>query len=504
MLLASLYFWDGTHQTFHFGCGMITPTLFDLAAIVGLKPTGEEFDPFFLNEDSIGFEVSRAAYSTHINHYHDKSNAEVSDIEHIYFLALWLCRYVLCSHSIQVAKKFITIANQLHVGRKLYLSEMILIHLYESLGEGVTLLKTLGDQVNLLLSGPFWLLQLWLNASFKKHLPKLQTPDEESEVINNRATERIRLSQMTPLVEEQSLEKSYTSYVVAFAQRHQFTPSMAPFAFRKVGPDWFVRKFPATKEKDVEESNAIWTTFLTPRVMALRLQPTKNQVALLGYQPNLVCRQFGLVQLLHKPLFSRKNKVLLYNMRYHEKDAPNILAFYSNRAELVPTAFEPCLFTTPEFADWWKHYYSMEFLDVKGFKHQLTIAFSTLQVKKYKGRYTHIREVHAFQKYFETVYRPNNLLLTICEAARTLREKLTAKLDKLKLPSYVTPEKRYETTFNLYPPKFPCLPTSELGVAFRPPFPVWFVCGNIWKLLCEQSHKHSQQVVASKYTLDSF
>lgn len=139
---------------------MMTPTLFDLASIVGLKPMGEEFDPFFLNEDSIGFEVSRAAYSTHINYYHDKSNAEVSDTEHIAFLALWLCIYVFCSRSIQVAKKFITIANQLHVGRKLFLSDLILIHLYESLGEGVTLLKTLGDQGNLLLSRPLWLLQL--------------------------------------------------------------------------------------------------------------------------------------------------------------------------------------------------------------------------------------------------------------------------------------------------------------------------------------------------------
>lgn len=76
---------------------------------------------------------------------------------------------------------------------------------------------------------------------------------------------------MTPLVKDQSLQQSYTNYVVAFAQRNKFTPSMAPFAYRRVGPDWFIRKFPAPEEKDVEESNAIWTAFLTPRVMALRL-----------------------------------------------------------------------------------------------------------------------------------------------------------------------------------------------------------------------------------------
>lgn len=163
----------------------MTPTQFDLASIVGLKPIEEDFDPLYLNKDSIGFEVSRAAYSSHINHYHDTTTEEVSDTKHLAFLALWLCRYVLCSKSIQVAKKFITIANQLHYGRKLFLSEMILIHLYECLGEGVTHLKTLGDQGNVLLSGPFWLLQLWLNASFEKHLPNLRTSDDESEAIKN-------------------------------------------------------------------------------------------------------------------------------------------------------------------------------------------------------------------------------------------------------------------------------------------------------------------------------
>lgn len=390
MLLASLYFWDRPHQTFHFRCGMMTPTLFDLAAIVGLKPIGEEFDPLFLNEDSIGFDVSRAAYNTHIRHYHDTTTTEVFDIEHITFMALWLCRYVFFSRSIQVARMYITISNQLHVGRKLCLSEMILGHLYESLGESVTLLKTLGDRGNLLLSGPFWLLQLWLNSSFEKHLPSLQIPDEESEAIRNQTVEGIRLSQMTPVVEDKSLQQSYTSYVVAFSQRRHFTPSMASFSYRKVSPEWFTRKFPAPEDKDVEESNAIWITFLTPKVLALRLRSARNQVVLLGYQPNLVARQFGLVQILPKPLFSRKAKVLLYNMRGHEQDVTPLLASYKNKMVLVPTAFEPRFLSTPKSADWWKHYYSTEFLDVKGFKEHLAAAFSTLQTKKHKGRYFHI------------------------------------------------------------------------------------------------------------------
>ena len=66
MLVSSLYFWDSTYHTFHLPCGMMTPTLFDIAAITGLKPMGETYDLDFLSKDAIGFNISRAAFTTHI------------------------------------------------------------------------------------------------------------------------------------------------------------------------------------------------------------------------------------------------------------------------------------------------------------------------------------------------------------------------------------------------------------------------------------------------------
>lgn len=170
MLISSLYFWDNTHYTFHLPCGMVAPTLFDMAAITGLKPIGHTYDPDINSIDTISYSTTRAAYSTHIAHYHDKDTEVVSDVEHIDFLALWLSHSVFCSKSLQVSKKYLTLANQLHVGHDICLSEMILASLYESLSDGVAQLKNLGDKGNLLLSGPFWLLQLWLNATFKASL----------------------------------------------------------------------------------------------------------------------------------------------------------------------------------------------------------------------------------------------------------------------------------------------------------------------------------------------
>lgn len=75
---------------------------------------------------------------------------------------------------------------------------MILSSLYESLNDGVTQLKNLGEKGNILLSGPFWLLQLWLNATFDASLPSKCLVDEDSKEVKNGRAEGVRLAQLTP------------------------------------------------------------------------------------------------------------------------------------------------------------------------------------------------------------------------------------------------------------------------------------------------------------------
>src|SRR4051812_10692234 len=117
MLVASVHFWDASHNTFHLPCGMITPTLFDIAAITGLRPTGETFDPNEMDNDTIGFNDSQVTYTAFIQKHHITTETTVSDEEHIAFLALWLSRCAFCSRSIQVAKRYLCMANQLHAGK---------------------------------------------------------------------------------------------------------------------------------------------------------------------------------------------------------------------------------------------------------------------------------------------------------------------------------------------------------------------------------------------------
>lgn len=197
---------------------------------------GETYDPNFLFKDTIGFDTSRDAFTTHIAYYHDKDIDEVFDIENISFLAPWLSHCIFCLKSLQVAKKFLTLATQLHAGRNVCLNEMILANIYESLGEGVTALKNIQTKGNILLSGPFWLMQLWLNASFEAYLPTHNLIDADAVVVNNRRVKGTHLEILTPSDEGRNLQQSFTNYVMMFAKRYNFTPAMTPFAFRMCVP----------------------------------------------------------------------------------------------------------------------------------------------------------------------------------------------------------------------------------------------------------------------------
>ena len=130
---------------------------------------------------------------------------------------------------------------------------MILSNLYESLGEGVTALKNIRTKGNLLLSGPFWLLQLWLNASFEACFLTHNLIDADVAVVKNMRVEGTRLAMLTPSDEGRNLQQRFTNYVIMFAKCYNFTPSMVPFASRTCGPKWLTRKFPSlSKDKNVK------------------------------------------------------------------------------------------------------------------------------------------------------------------------------------------------------------------------------------------------------------
>ncbi|KAK2409177.1 serine/threonine-protein phosphatase 7 long form protein [Trifolium repens] len=308
MIIATMHFFESSTNTFHFECGMMTPTLFDVSAITGLSPVGEVYDPAKTNP-SIEFDYKEKTFQKYILENHRVGEEEVSDIEHIAFLTLWLSHYVLCSKSLQVAKKFIPMAIQLHLGRQFGLGRLILGCLYESMQSLSANLKKTGDGTCCLAAGPFWLLQLWLNATFETEL-KLFLPGDYEEEARKRQIEGTRLVRLTPLPLGFNYEQLFLKYFNIFLNLKTFKESYAPFIERKVGPSWFVLPFPPLPEFE-EFALAQWSAYLDPTVISCRTGLTAKDYGLVGYFPNLVSRQFGLTQLIPKSFYAHEQDICL-------------------------------------------------------------------------------------------------------------------------------------------------------------------------------------------------
>lgn len=241
---------------------MITPTLFNIAAITSLRLTREIFYLNERNEDTISFNTGHASFGHYIVDHHDTDTGEVSDEEHIAFWALWLSRCIFYCKLLKAAKRFLTLANHLHDGRDIYLSQLMLGSLYETLGLVVDLLKTIKPRINFFLASPYWLLNLQMNSMFEpsRKINKLKDNDQQ---IKNMKIEGARFALMTPIDSGRTLQQAFTGNVIMFVNLHNFTSFMAPFANRTHGLEWFIREFPASNVDQEEESLAIWEVFLS-------------------------------------------------------------------------------------------------------------------------------------------------------------------------------------------------------------------------------------------------
>lgn len=124
---------------------------------------------------------------------------------------------------------------------------------------------------------------------------------------------------------------------------------------------------------------AIWEAFLTPRILAHRLRPTKIHHAFLSYQPNLLSIQFGIIQLKPKSLYKKKCHTCLHNMLSTKEGFEKKTDKYIGVTSLTHISYRPSLYCTQEFSDWWTNYYSNEIFDVPDFTKHLTHAFTSTQ-----------------------------------------------------------------------------------------------------------------------------
>jgi hypothetical protein len=360
MLVAALHFFETSTNTFQFECGMMTPTLFDVAAITGLRPTGATYDPA-QSSDNIKLSYKSNAYSKFISE-HQKTDGDVDEQEHVAFLVLWLSQFVFCTRSLQVAKKFIPMAVQIHECQSFGLGSLILGALYEAMRSACENIKKTSSGSTFLGYGPFWLLQLWLNATFTKELD-LTLPEIDFEDTRGRHVEGTRLARMIPRVRGLDSEHLFIQYFEAFLNLKTFKSSFSPFAGREVGPHWFVHPIPPLPEHE-EEISEIWLAYLNPTLISCRYGLTSTEFGLVGYFPNLVSRQFGLTQLLPKSFYLNEQEICL---GYYGLTEPTFHSFLhqtgTRRCGITPFQYDNSYLCTREFAKWWELHYSIHIVD---------------------------------------------------------------------------------------------------------------------------------------------
>jgi hypothetical protein len=66
MLVAALHFYENSTNTFHFECGMMPHTLFDVAALTGLRPIGETYD-LTQTSNNISFTPRESTFQKYIS-----------------------------------------------------------------------------------------------------------------------------------------------------------------------------------------------------------------------------------------------------------------------------------------------------------------------------------------------------------------------------------------------------------------------------------------------------
>ena len=106
--------------------------------------------------------------------------------------------------------------------------------------------------------------------------------------------------------------------------------------------------------------------------------------------------------------------------------------------DLAPTielisfkTFHEC---TESFSLWWHSYYFAHLVNVTMFRAKLTNVFPSLQSQSKKTKVMHIKEIHAFHKFFEDLYNPLNVERTVKEVALVLKHKMLEKLPNIKFP----------------------------------------------------------------------
>nr|KYP37371.1 hypothetical protein KK1_041441 [Cajanus cajan] len=464
MLLSAIFFWNRETRAFEFPCGFVSPTLLDIAAITGLTPLGDRFYPDVVEEEISIKEVSitwdKKTYLAFINAHVGQPGTPVSESEHISFLMYWLSACVFCTPSLQVPKYYYILAQALHLKKKICLSKLLLASLYACLDEASESLSRESGPRNL--SGPLWLLQLWLNAILENKLSLT------SSFAPTCALEGARLTTLTP---RKRLVDNFSKYIAAILSFAEFSEDLAPFIRTSlIGPTWLRHNNQVWNM--TRDSVEIWSGFLSWDVIMSVMR--QKDVRIYPYQPQLFARQFGLCQMKPLPL-RRKEKIDSY-ICVEKGNYEEVLEFIlrpEKQLHLTPCSFSPSFLVSRCFLRWWCEYHVDNMIDFDTFLTKLINSPLSSQGPKQTGTFKNQTIIYQFEQFFKVCYRPNNVHRTIFDASVSLSKMVQRNIRSKKV---INP--RGKTDFEKFCPKhIPPLPNALFGLVKHLSHPPW-VCSN--------------------------
>ncbi|GKU89742.1 hypothetical protein SLEP1_g3840 [Rubroshorea leprosula] len=316
ILTAAMFFWSCSYNCFHFPCGAMSISLFDICSLTGLPCIGEEVSPLL---------------PTVLVEEYDPGDTRTT------FLSFQ-------RNSILATKKFIPLAVSLAHGKKFALAQFMLGYIYRGCYD-ITIFP-FGK-----FSGALWVLQLWLYSYFPTVAPEFEKVDEED-----------LLTYSMCIQDAKTLPQSFKTYFNYFASLSIDRPNakFAVFLERKYGPEWY------KANRNSEEFKACWKAYISPRDLFIgySIGGPQSRCSSELYAPNQFYRQLGYCQdILALPQFTGN---VCFPLRFLFPDIESIqeqvqlTSTFLNSIDfqLPPLSHPDC---TKAYKDWWTSHFTSRF-----------------------------------------------------------------------------------------------------------------------------------------------
>nr|AAN64469.1 hypothetical protein [Oryza sativa Japonica Group]ABF97061.1 hypothetical protein LOC_Os03g35730 [Oryza sativa Japonica Group] len=294
----------------------MTPTLIDISMITGLDVTSSA-NPMSLNtKNQYDFKTkSIGGWSGYVAAYIGQS--PVTPREHVAFLLMWLEKFLFCGSSCGPTTNWQFVAEALETKRQFSLGKILLGYLYQMLNNALAKL-IVGSVVGA--SGPWWLLQSWLNLVVMRFVNRPSVTETEFprlEPTVNDDGEELTHRRFTSYGEYASTPTAAGAKLSAELLKDWFCSFYE--GFQKDARAWFLYgdstllenpwdfRFEDINNDKYQKPREIFLSAITPCILPVSIHQGRNiQVSYEFYHPMSSTRQFGMGQLLIGLFFADK------------------------------------------------------------------------------------------------------------------------------------------------------------------------------------------------------